>query len=292
MSAAAQTTATISFLSLEVTGRCQMSCTHCYAHSGPQGTHGEMTEQDWIDIITAGTEVGVTRVQFIGGEPLIYPPLPRLIAHALSLGLDVEVYSNLLTVSDRMWAVLSQPGIRLGASYYSADPAEHEQITGLRGSHAKTRANIAKAVRLGIPIRIGMVELLDGQDIEGAYRDLASIGIPAEGIRVDRLRHVGRGAELVEDPQPVFCGRCVEGQVAVLPNGDVHPCVLSRVTEPVGNVLHQPLLDTLTGVALQERRAELARSSRPGAQGCDPGNGCFPPPRVYPAGVDGWVSAS
>jgi hypothetical protein len=32
----------LSFLWLEITGRCQLACRHCYAESGPRGTHGSM----------------------------------------------------------------------------------------------------------------------------------------------------------------------------------------------------------------------------------------------------------
>lgn len=33
-------TAPLRFLWLEITGRCQLACAHCYADSGPTGTHG------------------------------------------------------------------------------------------------------------------------------------------------------------------------------------------------------------------------------------------------------------
>ena len=34
------------FLWLEITGKCQLECTHCYADSGPKGTHGTMATRD------------------------------------------------------------------------------------------------------------------------------------------------------------------------------------------------------------------------------------------------------
>jgi MoaA/NifB/PqqE/SkfB family radical SAM enzyme len=38
--------AELSFLWLEITGKCQLHCTHCYAESGPRETHGVMTDKD------------------------------------------------------------------------------------------------------------------------------------------------------------------------------------------------------------------------------------------------------
>ncbi len=43
--------ARVSFLWLEITGRCQLTCQHCYASSGPSGTHGTMTVADWARVV-------------------------------------------------------------------------------------------------------------------------------------------------------------------------------------------------------------------------------------------------
>jgi hypothetical protein len=37
----------LTFLALELTGKCNLSCGHCFASSGPAGTHGTMTDRDW-----------------------------------------------------------------------------------------------------------------------------------------------------------------------------------------------------------------------------------------------------
>ena len=37
------------FVWLEVTGSCQLVCGHCYADSGPDGTHGQMSTDDWLE---------------------------------------------------------------------------------------------------------------------------------------------------------------------------------------------------------------------------------------------------
>ena len=39
------------FMWLEITGKCQLACGHCYAESGPDGTHGQMTTADWRRVI-------------------------------------------------------------------------------------------------------------------------------------------------------------------------------------------------------------------------------------------------
>lgn len=52
-----------SFLWLEITGRCQLACVHCYAESGPAGSHGLMTKADWLRVLDEAAEIGVEMVQ-------------------------------------------------------------------------------------------------------------------------------------------------------------------------------------------------------------------------------------
>lgn len=250
-----------SFIWLELTGSCQLHCAHCYADSGPGGSHGAMSEQDWVDAITEAAISGVRTVQFIGGEPTTHPAFGRLVSVALREGLQVEVFSNLFAMSPMVWACLTQPGVRLATSYYSATSYLHDRITKRLGSHARTLANIREAVERGVPLRVGLIKVEDDQDIEAASAQLLSVGVPAEQIHVDDVRGVGRG---VGDPsiaaeEDALCGNCASGVAAVLPDGSVHPCVFSRQARfQVGNLLERPLGQVLNGPALKDLRAHLA----------------------------------
>lgn len=66
----------LSFLWLEITGKCQLQCSHCYAESGPGGNDGVMTSRDWESVIDQAGRIGVEMVQFIGGEPTLHRSLP------------------------------------------------------------------------------------------------------------------------------------------------------------------------------------------------------------------------
>jgi hypothetical protein len=122
-----------------------------------------MSRNDWARVIDDVAELGVGMVQFIGGEPTLHPALPDLLDRALGCGLQVEVFSNLTHISDQLWDSFSQPGVSLATSYFSDIAGEHEAITTQRGSHARTKANIAEALRRGIPLRAGVIDLGGGQ---------------------------------------------------------------------------------------------------------------------------------
>src|SRR5580658_1101241 len=108
-----QSNCLVSFLWLELTGRCGLACAHCYASSGPDGTHGTMTEADWRSVIAQAVGVGVSMVQFIGGEPTLHPRFAELLAAAIDARLAVEVYSNLTHVKDSWWDLFACPGVSL-----------------------------------------------------------------------------------------------------------------------------------------------------------------------------------
>jgi MoaA/NifB/PqqE/SkfB family radical SAM enzyme len=251
-----------SFLWLELTGRCGLACFHCYSSSGPSGSHGAMTAGDWRSVITQAAGLGVSMVQFIG-EPTLHPDFPALLTCAIDAGLAAEVYSNLTHVKDSWWDLLTCPSVSLATSYYSDDPAEHDAITGRPGSHARTLASIRQAIARGIPLRAGIVEVRQGQRTAQAHAELEALGV--RRIRTDRLRHLGRAASAVPHDASELCGNCGQGIAAILPSGDVTPCVMARWLT-AGNVRHTPLSDILSGPAMTA--ATAAVSARSG--GCPP----------------------
>jgi MoaA/NifB/PqqE/SkfB family radical SAM enzyme len=202
-----------------------------------------MTPVDWLRVIDDAALLGVTMIQFIGGEPTLHPALPNLAHHALGRGLTVEVFTNLMHVPDHLWSLFSLPDIRLATSYYADRSDQHETITTRRGSDARTMSNIAEAVRRAIPLRVGLIDIMDGQRVAQARAQLAELGVT--NVSTDHLRQVGRG---VRDQRPgpsQLCGGCAQGKVAVASNGDVWPCVFARWM-PMGNVRTARLPEILT----------------------------------------------
>jgi len=259
----------------EITGTCNMSCKHCCTSSSPQTPVGAMTRDDWLTVIDDVATLGIPAVQLIGGEPTLSPYLPQYIDHALDAGLRVEVYSNLVHVRPSLWHSFERKGVCLATSYYSDDASQHEQITGGRGSYARTRAHIAEAVKRGIPLRAGIVEVLDGQRVQQAEAELRRLGV--ERIQVDRTRKVGRAAEAADTLPSTseLCGHCFRHRVAVSPDGEVSGCILSRFL-PAGNVRHTPLAEILNSARWQEISATIPapRAACPpdDSGDCDPAN--------------------
>ena len=100
--------------------------------------------------------------------------------------------------------------MRLATSYYTDDAAEHEAITKGRGSYVRTKANIIEALRRSIPLRVGLVDVQDGQRIEQARAELEALGVTEIGT--DYLRQVGRGIRQLQPSIDQLCGHCARGR--------------------------------------------------------------------------------
>lgn len=265
-------------LELELTHACQLACAHCLTTSHPGAGHGSMTLEDWLRAVGQAQSAGFDTVQLIGGEPTASPHWVRVLNHALSLGLGVQVYSNLYAVHERAWVEFQRPGVRLATSYYSDDSAEHDAVTGKPGSHARTRGNIVKALELGIDLKVGIIQLAEGQRVEQAAAELRSLGLRADAIGIDRARAVGRTNPNPGTDAPVseLCGQCGIGKAAILPDGTVAPCVLGRALK-AGNMRDgAALADILAGPRWNELMAQVPRPQ--GAASCvpDDSNDCQP----------------
>src|SRR5216683_1334128 len=157
-------------------------------------------------------------------------------------------------------------GVRLAVSYYSDEPAGHDAITKVPGSHARTRANILRALERGIPLRTATVEILPGQRAAQARDEMAGLGVARS--RIDRVRRIGRGNHAGGTPDAgELCGLCGDGRAAIGPDGEVMPCVMSRWLA-AGNIRRQPLDSILASAAWQEALTQIP--PRPATAACGP----------------------
>jgi hypothetical protein len=267
-------------LECELTGLCNLACTHCYADSGPRGQHGSMTAADWENVITQAAELGVKTIQFIGGEPTLHPDLPRLTRHALAAGLSVTVYSNLVRVSDDLWDLFTAPGLALSTSWFG-DPATHEAMTGSKNAWALTRANIVKAVGLGIRVRAAIVGA--GQDTAAAEAGMRALGVAR--VSVHRLQGLGRAAREGNPGDPgELCGNCGDDRAAIMPDGQLTPCVMGRWLDS-GNVRDASLGALLAGEAWRQAMSQVP-AQRHGCTPASDGESCPPDQECAPASND------
>ncbi|MEH0577240.1 MULTISPECIES: SPASM domain-containing protein [Streptomyces] len=188
------------------------------------------------------------------------------------------MFSNLYRVREPWWELFAHPRLSLATSYYSDDPDEHDAVTDRKGSHARTRASIAEAVRRGVPIKVGIIHLRDGQRTEQARAEMGALGVTR--VHVDRVRGVGNAARVLPSVTEL-CGACGDSRAAIGPDGEVWPCVLSRFLHPAGNVRRDSLAQILGGEVWAALASAIPR--RHGRAGCTPDeDSCMPSPGDVP----------
>ncbi|MFJ4010875.1 radical SAM protein [Streptomyces sp. NPDC090026] len=261
--------ASLDFLSLEITSRCQLTCpSQCYAEAGPTRGHGGMTAEDWHRLVDEAAALGTSTVTFIGGEPTLHPQFAELVEHALRVGLKVRIHSNFYKVRAEHWKLFEDPRVSVATTYHSDTAAQHDAITGRDGSHAATRASIAEAVRRKVNLRVAIVDHGNGQRAEQARAEMEALGVTAS---VDQVRAVGRAVGALLPSTSSLCGRCANGKAAILPDGRVAPCEIGRFLA-TGSVR-----ETSLAAVLASPEWEQARASVPARASADPcGPDCGP----------------
>jgi MoaA/NifB/PqqE/SkfB family radical SAM enzyme len=256
------------FLWLEITAKCNLLCSHCYADSGPQGDlYGDMSYDDWTRVIDEAGDLGCRAVQFIGGEPTMHPRLDDLVDHANHRGFDfIEVFTNATRLGKNLIGCFQRGGVHVATSFYSDDPAVHEQITQGEGSWQRTVHGIETVLAAGLPIRVGVIETeRNAGHGPRAIEFLKGLGV--REVRMDRERGVGRGrlirlggeGERYEE----LCGQCWKGKLCVTSSGEVFPCVFARAT-PLGDS-HSGLSGILRTAKLTNFRRKVRAMHEPGA---------------------------
>lgn len=243
---------------LEITGRCNLECTHCYSDSGPDSEMtGKMTLADWKKFMDDASAEGCPQVQIIGGEPLVHPDFAAILKHAAKKFSAVEVYTNATMLTPQRVQFLKEMGASVATSIYADNALVHDAVTQRKGSFSRTVANIKHAIDSGIPVRASVILTPQNatQDITELTAFLKNLGVHHVGV--DHLRGIGRGAvnnDQKEHPEQELCGQCFNGSLCATFDGKAHPCIMSRTID---------LGDVRGGIsALLARKAEAEAEAR------------------------------
>src|SRR5438132_5185334 len=227
----------LDFIWLELTGRCNLECVHCYADSGPDRPMAEGMElADWLAALDEAARLGCRKVQILGDEPTLYPGLPRLVEHARATGFEeVCVYTNGTHMTAALNQLFLEHRVDLAVSLYGTSGAVHDEVTRRKGSFNRTARALHWALESGLDARVGVIAMeRNAVDAARAERVLAQAGISAH---LDNLRGLGRGSDERPAPSPIgeLCGRCGNGKLCVSATGEIFPCVFARFSS-LGNL--------------------------------------------------------
>ncbi len=140
-------------LSIEVTTRCNSSCSHCFVRARG-GERLSLAPHLVRTMVREGYETGYRFLHITGGEPLLWDGLMGIFDYAFSLGYRKALLNTngaLLTaaVSRKLVAYRN-----LSVSVSLQGPKRRHDLIRGKGSYAKARKGIENALDAGLPVHI------------------------------------------------------------------------------------------------------------------------------------------
>jgi MoaA/NifB/PqqE/SkfB family radical SAM enzyme len=266
----------LEFLWLELTNRCNLRCTHCYAESGPQEhVHDLLGRTDYEALINESFLLGCRHLQFIGGEPTLNRDLPDLIRVAFEVGYSsIEVFTNLVSLPEQLLESFVRYKVKVATSVYSYESIMHDRVTQVSGSFEKTMRNIQRLLQAGVSVRAGVIAVDNNQAaVEATVSFLKKLGL--EHVSTDRLRHFGRAKDSKDSCLSELCGNCAGNTLCIGPDGRISPCIMSKDWS-VGSVLESSLTEIATSSRLSELRRDIYQATFHTSGGTVEMGGCNP----------------
>lgn len=252
----------ITSLRVSITSRCNLNCFYCH-NEGHSGNESEMSTDLIVDIISTAVRMGVKRVKFSGGEPLLRDDFEDILFRLPALK-NVSATTNGVDLAPRAESLKAAGLDRVNISMDTLDPLTYARICACNGNtHQKVLDGIGAAVYAGLtPVKLNMV-MLDGinshelddmisftreydgavilqiiepmdtgtsphTDIDAVEKELQSRASKVVERTMHRRKKYMVGGAEVEVVRPidnsVFCANCT--RLRVTADGKLKPCLL------------------------------------------------------------------
>ncbi|MHC1720462.1 MAG: GTP 3',8-cyclase MoaA [Clostridiaceae bacterium] len=186
----------ISYIRVSVTDRCNLRCIYCMPDDGVhKKSHHEIIRfEEIVKILKASAFLGISKVRFTGGEPLVVKDIDRLIFETSKIqGIDDIAITTNGIILNSMAVELKKAGLkRVNISLDSLKRERFKEITR-GGDILEVFQAIEKCLELGIkPVKINVVLIKGINDDE--IRDFIYLtkDIPVN-IRFIELMPIGEG---------------------------------------------------------------------------------------------------
>ncbi|MEG2934900.1 MAG: radical SAM protein [Clostridium sp.] len=240
---------------LELRKSCNLKCCHCYMDSNPKRDSSMrlLNLNQWEEVILQLERFNPKRVILIGGEPLLFKDIVRLIDFIRNRNqqTDIILYSNLTLLTNEVIACIIKNNVKVVTSVYSRNKEIHDKITNHIGSFDKTIAGIRKLRSKGVYVQANTVIMKYNVEETKSIQEFL-YGITGRKAKIDVVRDVGNEkSNLIPDLKGLKCGRvkikpnfqgiskaefiknfsgnsCWQGKINIGCNGEISPCIMGE----------------------------------------------------------------
>lgn len=145
-------------ISVELTRKCNLTCSYCYASANPANADEELSGSQLIEILSEWIAHGLKGIEITGGEPLLHKDFWKVLDFCLDNLCSVGLLSNGTLIDDAVADKLAQhrEKLTLSVSLDGSNPQIHDKVSGIPGSFEKTARALRALVKRGLRVRVGM----------------------------------------------------------------------------------------------------------------------------------------
>jgi 12,18-didecarboxysiroheme deacetylase len=180
-----------------VTARCNLACTHCYAATGGAGgpARDELSTAEAFALIDDLAAFGCPVLLFSGGEPFARPDILDLARRAAARGLRVVFSTNGTLIDAPLAAAIKAIGVSYAGISIDGAEATHDRFRASPGAFRRALAGIRACRDAGVKVGLRVTMTRDNvADIPAVFDLLEAERVPR--ICLYHLVYCGRGAEI------------------------------------------------------------------------------------------------
>lgn len=161
----------IEYLRISVTDKCNLRCVYCMPLQGLDWMRRDelLTYEEIEQVVRAMAPLGLRRVRFTGGEPLVRRDLVELVRRVAAVpGIeDLALSTNAVLLAEHAGALREAGLNRINVSLDSLQPERIDRIARRAGSHRQIFEGLAAAEAEGFaPLKINVVLMRGVNDDE------------------------------------------------------------------------------------------------------------------------------
>ena len=192
----------IDYAKISLTDKCNLKCVYCipeYEVDKNNLMNDTLSLHDYKFIINGLSQVGIRKIRFTGGEPLLYPHLIELIKYtSIECNInDIAITTNGIGL-DEMAYELKQSGVKtVNISLDSLKSYKYKSITR-GGNLADVLKSINICLSLGIKVKINCV-VINGFNDDEIHDFINMTNYYPIDVRFIELMPIGEGKHFYED---------------------------------------------------------------------------------------------
>lgn len=196
----------INYARISLTEKCNLRCIYCMPNGYTPNSKGEITKEEVNKIVGALASLGINKVRFTGGEPLVREDIVDIVRETKEIqGIEeIAITTNGVLLKDKLKDLKEAGLTRINISLDSLKKDTFKDMTG--GNVEGILSAIKAAIDFGIVVKLNMLpikgynenEIIDfinltkAMPIEIRFIELMPMG-PAKdfsGIKSDDIRNI------------------------------------------------------------------------------------------------------